>query len=113
MPLDRRITIAVIGEGTYNDRGIFEPGDAVAYPVWAELRPVSLERQIESYGVRTGSATTWRVRWQPALDGLADITKATVTDGGVVFIITNLIEDTGRFNEVRRRFMLIDGVHST
>ena len=113
MGFDRRITLAIRGAGRRNDHDEYIPGPLTNYPVWAELRPVDLERVVQTGGILTLVYGEWRVRYLQALmDAASDLTRVMVVEAAEAFTVRNVIEDTGRNGQDRRKYIIIEGVHA-
>ena len=112
MPLDRRITITIIGEGMRNEYGEFVPGATTNHRVWATTFDKSLEDIEGEGGVRNERRRDWRIRWDSRFL-VDDLTRIEVQDGADAYNVLQMNEDTGRFGEVRRRWLVIQGVFST
>ena len=54
----------------------------------------------------------WRLRWDSRIAEIP-VSRLAVVDGGLTFNVLNVVEVTGRRGELRRRFLDIQGVHST
>ena len=112
MPADRLITVNLTVEGMRNQYGEYVEGEVTPIRTWATRMDKSQE-DIESEGGSLNSTRRdWRIRWLAALDA-APISMVSVVDGGQTFDVLNVIEDTGRNGDFRRRWLMIQGVHTT
>ncbi len=112
VPLDRPITIGIRGADDHNAAGQFVPGVVVEYPAWATLLDNSEIRTLDGParggGARIEQPRTYRARWFEEL-ALAPVTSVSVTDDlGLTYTVTNVSEYTGRFSDLRRRFLDIE-----
>lgn len=112
MPADRLITVNVTGEGMRNQYGEFVPGQTVAIRTWATVFDRSLEDIEGEGGTRSERRRDWRVRWDSRFI-VDDLTRVDITDGADAYNVLQMNEDTGRFGEVRRRWLVIQGVYTT
>ena len=106
--LDRRITINIQAEGEYV-RGEFVEGEPTPHSVWASRRDLSQEDTIDAGGQRTEKRRTWRIRWRRDFADM-DVQRIGVVDGADTFNVLNFREDTGRDMDVRRRWLVIEGL---
>ena len=108
MPLDRPITVGITTPGGFNDAGIFEPGMAVEYPVFATALDISVERILSTGGARLDADRVFRVRWFEEL-ALAPVTSVSVTDElALTYTVTNVSEYVGRLSDLRRRWLDVE-----
>ena len=108
MPVDRLLIIQR-DDGEDNEYGEYSPNWVDAYRVWALKRDRDLRERIEAGGTRTEKLRDWRIRWSSSL--FAESTaRLRVVDDGLTWNIVSMIEHTGRFRDVRRRFIDIQGV---
>ena len=112
MPLDRRITVIIEEPGHRNMYGEYIDGIEVLIPVWATRMDKSQEDIESEGGTRNSIRRDWGIRWFAALDA-SEVSLVSVDDGGLIFNVLNVIEDTGRNGDYRQRWMLIQGVHTT
>ena len=112
MPADRLITVTVTSEGMRNEHGEYVDGVVTAIRTWATRSDKSQEDKEQEGGALDVTRRNWRIRW---LSGIADkpVSMVAVTDDGLAFNVLNVVEVTGRRGELRRRWLDIEGVHST
>ena len=82
MPFDRVITLRLFDEGTFYQDGIYEPGPATDYTIWAEKEPAQVIEYLEAGGIRLSARITFRIRWR------RDVLEATPAR-------TEVIDDVG------------------
>ena len=104
MALDRRITVTVREPSTRDDHGEDVLGAAVDYPTWATVYDRSLEDIEGEGGTRNERRRDWRIRWDSRFI-VGDLTRIDVQDGADAFNVLQMNEDTGRFGEIRRRWL--------
>ena len=113
MPMDRRITIVIEAEGTRDSSGNYDPGPTTSHPAWATRRDRSQEDIQQEGGTADSTRHDWRVRWFPLLAN-TPASRASVIEDGVTFGVLNKAEVTGRPGQnVRRRFIDLQGIHTT
>ena len=112
MPVDRIITITITREGMRNEFGEFVPGAATDHTVWASRFDASLTDLAESGGSRDETQRDWRIRYRADVAAISDLTKLEIIDDEVTFNVLNMIEETGRDGNTRRRWLRISGVYS-
>ena len=112
MPADRRITITVTAEGMRNIHGEYQEGSTTAIQVWATRRDLSQQDIIEAGGQRDETRRDWQIRWDSRI-AVTPVSRLEVVDGGQTFNALNVIEDTGRNGDFRRRWLRIQGVYTT
>ncbi len=111
MGLDRRIRIVIYGAGVVDAWGRYTQGAPEYHDVWAEYRAQSQELRLE-LGITTQNFKTWRVRYlQCLIDASELLPNIEIIDGGLTYKPTNIVEDTGKYDDMRRRYILIHGVH--
>ena len=108
MGLDRRIEL-FRDTGGRNDAGRYVPSLTRIGAVWATRADDSLFRVIETQGTRGTLQRQWRIRWRRDVV-TAPVTSLYVTDSGASYVLTNIHEDTGRRNEHRHRWLVLEGV---
>ena len=113
MPVDRIITVRLTSEGMRNEFGEFVPGAAVDHRVWASRFDASLTDLAESGGSRDETQRDWRIRYRADVAAISDLTKLEIIDDEVTFNVLNMIEETGRDGNTRRRWLRITGVQSS
>ena len=107
--LDRRITVSFESQGDYNDFGEFVQGVTTAIDVWAKRMDKSLMDIEEEGGTRNEANRKWWVRWRADFAAVP-ASRLSVIEDGVTFNVQNIIEPE---RTERRRFLEIEGVHST
>ena len=113
MPADRLITVTLTTEGMRNEFGVYVPGVVTAYRMWATRMDKSQEDIEQEGGLSDSTRRDWRVRWFPLLSS-TPASRVSVIDDGVTFDAINKVEVTGRPGQsVRRRFIDIQGIHTT
>ena len=113
MPVDRIVTVSVVSPGMRDQHGEFVPGATAKHRVWATRFDQDLEDLNDEGGARTTGRRDWRVRWRRDIADITDLSTIEVQDGAQTWDVTNLVEDMGRFGDVRRRWLRIQGVVST
>ena len=113
MPIDRQIIVRVSETGMRDQNGEYVPGDFADHRVWATRLDQTLEDIVDTGGTRTTGARDWRIRWRSDIASISDLTLVEVRDDAHVYNVENLIEDTGRNGQTRRRWLRIQGVFST
>ena len=111
MPADRLITVNVMAEGMRNEHGEFVDGAVTAVRTWATRFDKSQEDKEQEGGQLDTTRRDWRIRWDSRIAN-TPASRLEVVDG-VTFNVLNMVEVTGRRGELRRRFLDIQGVHST
>ena len=112
MPADRLITVNLTGEGMRNQYGEYVEGEVTPIRTWATRMDKTQEDIEQEGGSRNETRRDWRIRWFAALDA-APVSLVSVVDGGQTFNVLNVIEDTGRNGDFRRRWLMIQGMHTT
>ena len=114
MPADRLVTVHVQTPGDYNQYGEYVEGAKVAIRTWATRRDRSQEDLHEEGGARDEARRDWRIRWDSRIASSSTL-YLEVVDGTETFTISNMVEVTrqGRGQDLRRRFLDLQGVHST
>ena len=112
MPADRRLTVLVSATGTRDQHGEFVPGDVTTIELWASRRDKSQEDIETEGGSLTSIRRDWRIRWDSRIADVP-VARLEVVDSMVTFNVLNLAEVTrqGRGQDLRRRFLDIQGVH--
>ena len=109
MPLDRPIIIGIRGPDDFNDAGQHVPGVKVDYPVFATALDLTNERDILPGGARNTADRIFRIRWFEEL-AVAPVTSVELTDElGLPFNVGHVSEYVGRFGDLRRRWLDIEG----
>ena len=116
MPLDRRITVNVTAPGGRNEHGEYVDGATTTLALWADVMTPDLEAIAEEgRGSLSVLRRDWRLRYRADI-ALSIPSNVTVTDGTldtqgnlVVFVCQNILEETGRRAETRRRFLRLQG----
>ena len=117
MPLDRRLTVTYEGPGGYrNTQQEYVPGPTITRGIWATRRDLSSQDVIDVGGSRTEVRRDWQIRWDKQIseireDGL--LVSLKVIDKGKSFNVENVIEESGRDGDFRRRWLRIQGVFTT
>ena len=105
MPLDRPIVIGIRGPDDTNAAGQHVPGVVEPYGIFATAIDISVTRNLETGGARLEADRVFRVRWFEEL-ALAPVTSIELTDElGLTYTVTNVSEYTGRFSDLRRRWL--------
>ena len=112
MALDRRITVTIREPSTRDEHGEDVLGTPTHYPTWATTFDKSLEDIEGEGGVRNERRRDWRIRWDSRFI-VDDLTRIEIRDGADGYNVLQMNEDTGRFGEVRRRWLVIQGIFST
>ena len=114
MPADRLITVNVTTAGMRNMYGEFVPGSTTAITVWASRRDKSQEDIAQEGGTTDSTRRDWRIRWDSRIAETL-VSMLDVVDGALTFNVLNMVEVTrqGRGQDLRRRFLDIQGVHVT
>ena len=112
MPIDRLIVVAVSATGARDEHGEYIDGDVTAYRVWAERKDRSQEDKQTEGGSLDETRRNWRIRWVKAIADMP-VSMVAVTDDGLAFNVLNMVEITGRRGELRRRWLEIEGAHTT
>ena len=113
MSADRLIAINVTAPGMRNQYGENVEGEVTPIRVWAARLDRSQEDIEQEGGTRGETRRDWRIRWDARI---ADTPTARleVVDGALTFNVLNIIEVTGRPGQMlRRRWLDIQGVHTT
>ena len=111
MPLDRRITVNIQAEGTRDDQGDFIPGPTTSHDVWATRMDRTQSDIEQEGGTLANIRRDYRVRWFANLSD-TPANRLSVVEDGITFNVLNIAESTGRRNEYRRRYMLIQAEHT-
>ena len=112
MPADRLITVNLMAEGMRNEHGEYVDGVVTAIRTWATRSDKSQEDKEQEGGALDTTRRDWRIRWDSRIAN-TPASRLEVVDGLETFNVLNMVEVTGRRGELRRRFLDIQGVHST
>ena len=80
--------------------------------IWAEFRPKTVDFLINPGGLRLVTESAWRVRWRADLNS-TKLGRLFLTAEGIRYRVTDVVEDNGKYGEVRRRFLILDGTAET
>ena len=118
MPLDRKITIEYRLFATNDESGEADQIVQATYRVYATVFPKSQQETVDEGGQLTSRNRDYRIRFIKALENVrptelyVDAGEITEVRVGVfepiIYVGTNLREDTGRNGEVRRRWMVLN-----
>ena len=109
MPFDRVITLRLFDEGTFQD-GIYEPGPATDYTIWAEKEPAQVIEHLERGGIRIVDRITFRIRWRRDILEASPAQTEVIDDVGTRLGVVELREDdpaAGARRATRRRTLTI------
>ena len=114
MPADRLITVNITTPGMRNQHGEYVEGATIAVRSWASRRDRSQEDIEQEGGTRDEVRRDWVIRWDSRI-ALTPPSRLAVEDSGVTFNVLNMVEVTrqGRAPDLRRRFLDVQGVHTT
>lgn len=105
MPLDRRITVKIFAEGTFDKNGDYTPGAPTDYEIWGERQATGSSDQETEGGIVVTSSARWTVRWFRELALAAVRNVAVVDEYGHMWNVESVNE-----GDVRRRFIEIGAV---
>ena len=112
MAFDRVVTVTVYGPYTRNEHRETVKGLPVDYEVWATVFDKSLEDKEGEGGTSLQRRRDWKIRYAEPF-AITDITRMEVTDGGLLYDVKTIIEDTGRVGQIRHRYLTIQGVYAS
>ena len=112
MPLDRRITLQIFGEGDYDEAGRFQEGVQVDHHVWATLLDTSLTRTLGQSGARGEEDAIYRVRYFAELAALPFARVKVQEADGDLYLVQKISEATGRFGDLRRRWLELECIRA-
>ena len=107
MPLDRRITLRIRGDATYDDRDRPVQGEFVDHEIWTSRHDAGAERWVVYEGSRFTQETVYRIRFRSDLNA-RDVAsdRMNIVDDGTHYTVTDLAEvsDPEFRRNNRRRF---------
>ena len=105
MPFDTIITISIASDGTFDGHGVYTPGPATPYEVWADQSGAGSSDALATGGTVVVSGRTFLVRWFVEL-AVAPESFVTVTDD----LQQEWYSDGISVSDARQRYIVINAL---